>query len=224
MIDLSVCTSVWGDYSKYLAAWSDSIVAQTVQPSRVVIFDAGVSCKAAVIETQKFLQDNEIPCLVREKRYTSMGAARNSAVAAAKTEWIIHLDADDELLPWAIEDVQALADEHDVVSIGAMRNGVAQCFPDITAAKILEREHGMFSCGAFRRSFWNQRRWHTHNSWIDSTFWVGLAHNGARFTGTERPGFIYNQHMDSISSQLTPIERKAAMRQWLRACKEWTLT
>lgn len=224
MIDLAVVTSCWGDYGKYLGAWADSIIAQDVKPARTVIVDAGVTSKASILDAQKRLEDNGIPCLVRVKRFTSVGAARNAAVSAARAEWIIHLDADDELLPWAIADVEKVAEGYDVVSLGAMRNGEAQCFPGITAEKILAREHGMFSCGAFRKAFWCKRKWHTHNAWVDSTFWVGLAHIGARFTGIDRVGFVYNQHADSVSHRLTPTERKAAMRQWVNACNLWTLT
>lgn len=224
MIDLAVCTSVWGDYSKYLGAWADSLINQDVQPALAVILDAGVASKAKVFDAQKWLEDNGIPCLVRYKKFTSVGAARNAAVSPAQAEWIIHLDADDELLPTAIADIEKVAEDHDVVSVGAIREGKLQCFPDITAEKILNGEHGMFSCGAFRKSFWCRRKWHTHNDWVDSTFWVGLAHLGARFTGIDRPGFIYNQHTDSISHRLTRAERKAAMRQWVNACKLWTLT
>ena len=222
-IDIAIVTSVWGDYGQYLPAWAESLVAQQHPPTNTVINDAGVTDKAALAQAVKTLQDNNIPNTVVRKRFWSVGKARNQAVEAADNEWIIHLDADDVLLPHAISDVAEIADRADVVSLGAIRNGAAQVFPGITAEQILNRKHGMFSCGAFRKSFWQRRPWHTKNVAVDSVFWVGLAHLGARFASTGRVGFIYVQHEDSISRSLTPEQKKHAVRQWLKACDRWTL-
>lgn len=54
------------------------------------------------------------------------------------------------------------------------------------------------------------------NDWVDSTFWVGLAHLGARFAGPDRLQFLYQDHPDSTSHRLTHIDRLLAARQ-LRA-------
>ncbi len=222
-IDIAIVTSVWGDYGQYLPAWAESLAAQQHPPTNTVINDAGVTDKAALAQAVKTLQDNNIPNTVVRKRFWSVGKARNQAVEAADNEWIIHLDADDVLLPHAISDVAEIADRADVVSLGAIRNGAAQVFPGITAEQILNRKHGMFSCGAFRKSFWQRRPWHTKNVAVDSVFWVGLAHLGARFASTGRVGFVYVQHEDSISRSLTPEQKKHAVRQWLKACDRWTL-
>ena len=74
------------------------------------------------------------------------------------------------------------------------------------------------SCAAFRRELWERRPWHTHNDWVDSTFWVGLAHLGARFAGSDRPQFLYQDHPDSTSHRLTHIDRLLAARSPGRMC------
>lgn len=135
----------------------------------------------------------------------------------------MHLDADDMLLPHAIADITTVAPNADVVSLGAIRDGKPHVYPNITAAKILARQHGMFSCGAFRKEFWAKRPWHTENSYCDSTFWVGMAHLGARFRSTGRVGFYYRQHADSVSHSLTPKERAFAIQQWKKSCERWYL-
>ncbi len=222
-MDIAVVTSVWGDYSHYLPAWAESVAAQTLPPIETVIIDAGVTDLGPLAVAAGTLSTAGIQVHVSGIQYDTLGAARNAAVAACSTAWAMHLDADDLLLDHAIEDVAEIHADADVISLGAIRNGKPAVFPDITAEKILARQHGMFSCGAFRRSLWEQRPWHTHNDWVDSTFWVGLAHLGARFTSTGRVGFVYRQHEDSISHALTPHERAAAIDQWKRACTEWTL-
>ena len=222
-MDIAVVTSVWGDYAKYLPEWAESVVEQTLPPVQTAIVDAGCTDRGPLEEAVGILEAAGIECRQKTIQYTALGAARNAAVALTDTEWAMHLDADDMLLPEAIADVAEVAGNADVVSLGAMKNGVPHIYPDITAEKILARKDGMFSCGAFRRNFWRRRPWHTHNDWVDSTFWVGLAHLGARFASTKRVGFYYRQHDDSVSHSLTPYERRAAILQWKRACDRWTL-
>lgn len=226
-IDLAVVTSVWGDYGKYLPAWAESIAAQTVLPKVAAIIDFGVTDTDPLNEAQKILlrvcDTSDMRVYFGGAPFTGLGAAKNYAVSVLSNEWIIHLDADDELLPHAIYDVEQVHEGYDVVSLGAVQEGRARVYPYITRERILAREHGMFSCGAFRREFWERRPWHTRNDWVDSTFWVGLAHLGARFTSTGRVGFVYNQHEGSISHGLTSVERQEALRQWKRACTKWTL-
>lgn len=222
-MNLAVVTSCWGDYARYLPDWADSVATQTLPPAETVIVDAGCRDPGPLREAVATLESASIPCLVETIRYQSLGGARNTATALATTEWAIHLDADDMLLPHALSDVSQVADLADVVSLGAMRDGQSLVYPDITAEKILARKHGMFSCGAFRRSFWEQRKWHTHNDWVDSTFWVGLAHLGARFTSTKRVGFYYRQHADSVAHSLTPRQKHQAMEQWKTSCAQWYL-
>lgn len=222
-MNLAVVTSCWGDYGHYLPDWAESIAAQTRPPAEAVILDAGVRQPAHLDHAEAILLAAGIPVTRQKIQYDTLGGARNAATAAASTEWAIHLDADDTLIDHAIADVAEIHHDHDVISLGAIRNGQPVTFPDITGAKILARKHGMFSCGAFRRDFWARRPWHTHNDWVDSTFWVGLAHLGARFGSTGRVGFVYRQHPDSVSHSLTQWQRQAAIKQWKAACEQWTL-
>lgn len=221
MMDLAVVTSVWGSYSKFLPAWATSVAAQRLKPRQVAILDAGVDDTAPLAEAIRILDGHD----VRTARtpFTSLGDARNQAVALTDTEWLIHLDADDELLPHAVADVHRVHKGYDVVSLGAIHGGRARVYPNITAEGILARKHGVFSCGAFRREYWQQRPWHTHNDWVDSVFWVGLAHLGARFTSTKRVGFIYNIYPESVSHSLSPQDKQAARQQWHDSCRQWTL-
>lgn len=225
MIDLAVVTSVWGDYSRYLPEWAESVAAQhPVKPAQVVIADLGRTDETPMDAAVAILDTAGIDTTLIRDTYRGMGAARNTAVAATTTDWVMHLDADDLLLPHALTDTVALAPSADVVSLGALRDGRSHCFPAVTREQILNRKHGCYSCSPFRRRFWEARPWHTRNDWIDSVFWVGLAHAGARFAGTDRPGFVYRQHQDSFSHRLTPQQRRLATQQWLRACRSGSPT
>lgn len=221
-IDLAVVTAAWGSYGKYLPEWLDSIANQTVLPSQVVIVNCGVETLAGVRPRLKALAARGVKTILTRKRLVSgMGEAMNRAVAKTDTEWVIRLDADDLLLPHAIEDVAALAPAADVVCIGAIRDGKEVLFPNTSAEWILAGRQGSMSPSAFRRSFWEQHPYIEHNDWIESAFWVGLAHLDARFVPTPRAGFVYRQHEDSHSHTISKADKQAARQQQLELCAAW---
>lgn len=222
-IDIAVVTSVWGDYARYLPAWAQSVADQSFMPRQVAILDAGVSAPGPLFRALDILEHAGLDVRFGTAWYSGIGAARNAAVGLVDTEWVMHLDADDRLLPYALADVDRAHRGFDVVSLGALHQGRPRVFPDITAEGILARQHGVFSCGAFRRELWAQRPWHTRNDWVDSVFWVGLAHLGANFTSTGRVGFDYRCHDDSVSRSWSHTDRQRALKQWRDACREWTL-
>lgn len=223
--DLAVVTTVWGSYSQWMPDWAQSIVYQTVRPAQVVIAEFGCDNYGPMFHAVQILQCAGIPVTLRCREYGGMGQARNTAVGAAETPWVMHLDADDRLLPWALADVAELQDQADVVCIGARRfNRRAVTFPKASRERVLAGHICCYSCAPFRRSLWAKRPFQTANDWVDSVFWVGLAHLGAQFVPTKRPGFIYRDHPDSFSHQLTEADRQAATRQWQDSCQRWSLT
>lgn len=211
-------TTVWGGYSRFLPDWVASVAVQTVRPELVTIVDAGAEgiqpYRGALAESGLEWQIITVP-------YAGMGHARNTAVAATPTPWVMHLDADDTLLPHALADTEALAERADVVSIGAVRDGHEVLFPAVTAARILRGHLGSLSPSPYRRELWEERPYITANDWVDSALWVGFAHLGARFAGTSRPGFVYRQHPDSHSHTISRQDKRMAVKQLQRLCRRW---
>lgn len=212
-------TTVWGGYGRYLPEWVSSVAAQTLQPEMVTIVDAGADDLGPCREA---LAVSGLNGQIISVEYQGMGHARNTAVAATQTRWVMHLDADDVLLPHALADVQALTGTADVVSLGAIRDATELTFPNVSRAGILRGQLGAFSPSPYRRELWEQRPYITANDWVDSALWVGFAHLGARFAGTRRAGFVYRQHSDSHSQTLSRQDKRMAVRQLQRLCRRWT--
>lgn len=222
-LDLGVVTTAWNGYGRYLPAWARSIAAQTVKPTRATIVTKR-SAGPGRDQAKKILDAAGIACRLVDAELPRMGQMRNRAVAATPTEWVMHLDADDTLLPHAVADVARLAPHADVVSLGCRRGQREVLFTGVTAAKILRGgQLGSFSPSPYRRSFWKRRPYIEVNDWVESAFWVGLAHLGARFVGTRRVGFIYRQHGDSHSHTLSRDDRRAALNQLGRLRRRWDL-
>lgn len=216
---IGVVTSAWGAYGRYLPEWVESIAAQTLRPEMVTVLTAGVD---DIRPGREALEKSGLEWQIVRADYQGMGAARNRAVEATPTDWVMHLDADDLLLPHCLEDVRALAAGVDVVSVGMRRGGRDIVFPLASAREALAGRQVAFSCAPFRRDLWERRgvRWHTSNDWIDSALWVRAARAGARFAGTTRPGAVYRQHAGSFSRRLTHRERVAARAQLDRMVRE----
>lgn len=218
--NIGVVTSAWGDYGRYLPEWIDSVEAQTVKPAKITIIDAGMTDSLAA---RLRLAECSISWRWKRIRYSGMGNARNAAVEATDTEWVMHLDADDTLFPYAIADIAGCADRADVVSVGAVRDGTVILHRWASTERALMGLPVCFSCAAFRRSFWERRPWIETNDWIDSVFWVGLAHLSAKITSVRRPGFHYRTHADSHSRSMTPDQRAEAFAQLKRLTYAWDL-
>ena len=211
-MEIGIVTSVWGDYGKYLPDWISSVCAQTLQPAMITIIDAGADTGPA----EDALVSCPVPHQIVRVPYEGMGAARNAAVSHTPTEWVMHLDADDVLLPHALADVAEV--DADVIALGMRVNGRDVLFPHTSREFVLAGGVGCYSCAPFRRSLWSRRPYITANDWVDSALWVGFAHEGASFAPTHRVGAVYRQHAGSFSRRLTSSDRIAAVRQHESLC------
>ena len=85
-----------------------SVLSQSYQDFEVVIVDDG-STDNSVAKVEE-IQDSRIRLILQENG--GPGKARNTGVKNAKGEWVLFLDADDELLPDALNGFNELMNEH----------------------------------------------------------------------------------------------------------------
>ena len=205
---LGIVTSSSG-YGRWLAEWAESIVRQTVRPEATGIFTHGAEEERALgTAAAAILVAAGIPCRhEHEARRLDFGTARNRAVALVGTEWVQHLDADDMLMPHAVEEIARLAPEADVVSLGYERCGDLAAGPrhrrktyrKHQGAATLRDATPSSGCSPFRRAFWERSPYRTDmtGGW-DTALWIGFARLDARFVPTPKPCFWYRQHATSV--------------------------
>ena len=215
MFDLTVLTTVWGGYGRFLAEWAVSVADQIPGPGEVVIAELG-GCEKETAAALRILDHAGVPARTVHGVYTDMAAARNLAVGAAGSEWVMHLDADDLLLPGALRHCVTLAESADVIPMAARYpSGRVRPARHVTARWVLSGRIGVLSCSPYRRSLWQAapyRRLDGPIPYIDALLWVGFAKLGARFRGLTEPGFTYRQHDDSFRRTLTQPQLAAARR------------
>lgn len=93
----------------------DSVAAQTLPPSQVIVVDDG-----STDGTLAILEAHPVVTHILHTDQLGPGGARNAGLAAASGDWVAFLDADDWWHPTHLERVQTLvADTEAVVYLGA---------------------------------------------------------------------------------------------------------
>lgn len=89
----------------------DSIAAQTVAPSQVVVVDDGSTDNTAEVASE-----HPVKALVIKGEHRGAPAARNLGLAAVKTEWTMFFDSDDIMAPDHVEAaLKGVASDIDIV-------------------------------------------------------------------------------------------------------------
>jgi hypothetical protein len=207
-LDLAIVTSV-RDYGQYLGDWATSILALRRKPAMVAMVEQGSldDSWSRVQDAAARLRAGGLEVAVRQMPATDMGTARNAAVALARSEWVLHLDADDRIMPHALDDAARLAPNADVIAFGYERCGDLlsgprqriKLYKSSIGPGALENPTPASGVSPFRRSFWERAPYRVdqRGGW-DTSLWLGFAHLGARFVATSRPCFWYRQHADSL--------------------------
>lgn len=222
-LDLAIVTSCH-NYGKYIREWAESILAQEgFLPSICVIVDNGSTDTSArdISSACSILNAAGVKCITKRMSYANFGAARNRAVeSSGETEWVMHLDADDVLMPHALSDFNSIREKADVVGFGYQRSGNLSAGPrNRTRTYSTHRGKATLKSNApcsgvspFRRKLWKKSpyREDMRGGW-DTALWIGFAHLNARFVPTRRPVFYYRQHADSVFNTRRINERKGKL-------------
>ena len=209
--DIGIVTTVWGDYGKYLPEWASSVCQQTVKPKIVTLVVAGETPNNA----PKIWREKCVP-LFNEKEiayqikilpeHKGMGYARNAAVRETKTKWIMHLDVDDLLLPFAIYELSILSKDADVIVPGVRKETMSgeliyekiftnKKLPSLE--RISKGKGSGSSMNTYRRSFWEKQPYIEENEFVVTSLLIGFLHLGARVKATDKACCIWRFREDS---------------------------
>lgn len=203
--DLTIVTTVTSGYVKFLPDWAESIAALTTRPAGLFVVGNGLGPTnrlRAVMAAAAAVKGDTTMGFFLDLPFTGCGTARNAAVAKALTRWVMHLDADDTLLPDALETIAAVGDDADVIQLGydhwwpGNPHGYPRkrLYEPCTGLEALDAKAIASGCSPFRKTMWEQ--WHYPEQLVsgwDLALWLGFSHLGARFRPTKKPAFRYRQ-------------------------------
>lgn len=98
----SVIITTYND-SKFLKRSIPSIINQSLEPFEIIIIDDGSNTNEAEEISRSYSKLTHIPIIYKKKKNGGPSSARNLGIKLAKGEYILFVDADDELLLDSIE-------------------------------------------------------------------------------------------------------------------------
>lgn len=113
MVDVSVITNTYND-GRYLSRAIHSVACQTYDNlEHLVVDDGSTDDTQAILD----LYDYDQLRVVRKSKNEGLAKARNTGLEFAKGQYVVYVDADDELLPRAVETLVTAMDSRDTLAI-----------------------------------------------------------------------------------------------------------
>lgn len=189
-MNIGIASVCYNGYGKFLNQWLKSIDGLTTKPNEIVL----VLGKNHGVEDLNSLTSRGDVKVIDALNCDNMGKLRNLALTHLTTEWVVSLDFDDVLLPWAIEEFEKNATKDVIVSKYLVLGEKNLCVhPRITIETLLSEEYYLggpnylHSASPFKRSLW-LRNPYQENECSNALFWIDLAADGATFSHTDKIG------------------------------------
>jgi len=174
---------------KYITECLDSILAQTFQDYEVICVDDGSTDRTLSIFEEYARRDPRI----RVMRLDDQGlvASRNTAIAAARGEYIFPLDADDKIAPDCLKVLYNFITMHDYAVVGSS----ARYFGELEKEKIYcdplkptkwsmyRLANGLYSAAMYPKKYWEKYGGYDHlfdKGLEDYDFWLNFLDDGQK--------------------------------------------
>ena len=210
----SVIITTFND-AEYLKRSIPSVINQTSKPKEIIIIDDGSSDNQAKEIVDSFHNHTDISIILKKKKNGGPSSARNVGIKLAKGEFILFLDADDELLKnslkWREELLESLDQNYasiycsKIKLIDNKRKIKEKIFETDGKlnVRLIGRNNGIpgqITHHLFRRDIVNEVNGYNESLKFneDFEFLLRIAKKGL-FFGVNRVGFIQHMREDSWS-------------------------
>lgn len=193
---IGICTVAYGaTYHNFLPRWAEAVAALDKRPELITIAHDGVSRnirqQVHKLLTVLWVED---PSTVHDLQPQ---VHVNAAVAVTQTDWIVKLDADDVILPHALNSVPDCT--ADVLNFGYRVGEADHVSQRVTAEQVLRKtNNALSSASPFRRWLWERNKFRDL-LFDDWAFWIEAARAGATFDATGRVDYIYSVHDQQLT-------------------------
>lgn len=211
-MEIGIVTIVYNGYGKFLKNWLASIDRLSHRPKDITIVlgkDHGLGYDHGDYEGIP----NNLDINIVRSDSDNMGELKNLGVRETNTKWVMVLDVDDDILPWAIKEFENVCGDADII-VTPYINIAEKSFlvyPKITAETLLSEEYYRqgenFMHGGipFKRKLWEKYHYQ-ENDCSNSLFWIDCAIQKPRIKNAMIPCLTYNRRDDS-HSHVSPQER-----------------
>jgi glycosyltransferase involved in cell wall biosynthesis len=207
------------NYAHYVEQALESVKWQTMPGIDIIVCD-DCSTDGSLAVARRWLENNSTRfnkvALVRNKRNSKLSCTRNAAISFANTEFVLPLDADNELLPSCVERCVAMMDETGAAvaypTIERFGNGSGLIAEFEWDAARLQVGNYIDAMAMFRKACWVAVGGYTpmEFGWEDYDFWCKFVEKG--FWGIRVPEVTarYRVHGTSMLQTSTNVPANLA--------------
>ncbi len=231
---ISVVVSLY-NYRDFIIETLETIFAQSFKPFELVVVD-DCSTDLGHQLVHSWLENHSSSfagvTLLRHDFNAGLAATRNTGFKNASAAWVWVQDADNPLVPKALELAYCIAEfvEEKVAVVhpllltrpAGVSSQIFQGEGRPWQRKIFERSNAVDAMALVRRMAWKQVGGYTHiqGGWEDYDFWCALIDNG--WTGVQCPEVLgfYTHHKNSMTS-LTALPNVQRLEALLKERHPW---
>lgn len=192
-------------YAHYLRECVESVQNQTYPVHEIIVVNDG-----SPDNTSEVAKDLRV--ILVEKENGGLSSARNAGIKVATGDYIMALDADDKLLPGAIEEhIKLMVDDMTIAQCALMEFEERHVIAVPTSPTGLERilrGNTIFCNAMFAKSVWEAvggydvsqvMRW----GWEDYEFWIRCLKHGCRVNTSDFIALRYRCHDGQMTQATT---------------------
>jgi glycosyltransferase involved in cell wall biosynthesis len=192
-------------YAHYLKECVDSVKNQTYPVHEIIVVNDGSPDNTSEIA-------KELGVILVEKENGGLSSARNAGIKVATGEYIMCLDADDKLVPGAIEEhVKLMLDHMTIAQCALMEFGERHVVMTPIQNTSLERVMGSNTiyCNAmFSKEMWQDVGGYDESETMrlgyeDWEFWVNMLSHGCHVNTSDFIALRYRVHANNMTKETT---------------------
>lgn len=203
-------------YANYLPECIESLVNQTYPIHEIIIVDDGSpddTIQVAQSLIEKYKNSNII---LVTKENGGLSSARNAGIEIATGDWIMCLDADDKIVPAAIEEhVKLIEDEKTIAQCSLMEFGDRHIsyVPQPTSLERIMQSNTVFCNAMFSKNMWEEVGGYDESETMrfgyeDWEFWLRMLKAGCYVRTSDFIALRYRAHSNNMTKETSHPNRQ----------------
>jgi glycosyltransferase involved in cell wall biosynthesis len=190
------------NYAHFLSEAVESVLKQSFQYFEIIIVNDGSTDHTVSVAGDLISRYSGRYCirLVDQSNSGQPAAARNAGIAIARGQFILPLDADDQIAPTFLQKTVNLLIKHPQVGVvytHIQHFGILKTIfkSGDFSTKALAQDNVIPYASLFRKSLWDDLGGYRLNiGYEDWDFWLNLAERGVKGKLVQEPLFLYRKH------------------------------
>lgn len=207
---ISVIIPCW-NYARYLSECIESITKQTLKPLEIIIVNDGSPDNTSEVAKELIEKYPDHNIILIEKENGGLSSARNAGLKTSTSEYAMCLDADDKIVPEALQrHMELIEDDMTIAQCGLMEFGERHIAyaPGNTSLERIMQSNTVFCNAVFSKRMWNIVGGYDKSEIMrlgleDWEFWLRMLAAGCKVRTSDFIALRYRAHQNNMTKQTT---------------------